>query len=58
MTEYKECETCKGTGGLVIDHGYYAEFRPCPDSHCNFVRDDSDLERLQDWLNNLEGEAS
>jgi hypothetical protein len=52
------CKTCKGTGGLVIDHGYYAEYRPCPDSHCDFKRDDSDLERLQAWLNSLEGKAS
>ncbi|WP_200411391.1 hypothetical protein [Virgibacillus salexigens] len=41
------CKTCNGTGGLAIDNGYFLEFRPCPDSHCDFVRDDSDLERLK-----------
>jgi hypothetical protein len=52
------CKTCKGTGGLVIQHSFYTEFKPCPDSHCDFKRDDSDLERLRAWLNRLEGEAS
>lgn len=52
------CKTCKGTGGIVKDHGYYVEYRPCPDRHCDFKRDDSDLEKLQAWLDSLEGEAS
>lgn len=49
------CKTCKGQGGLVIQHSYYTEFLKCPDSHCDFVRDDSDIERLQAWLDSLEG---
>jgi len=41
------CKTCKGEGGLSIDNEYFYEFIPCPDSHCDFVRDDSDIERLK-----------
>ncbi|MFA1821192.1 hypothetical protein ACDX78_13630 [Virgibacillus oceani] len=48
------CKTCNGTGGLAIDNGYYLQFEPCPDSQCDFVRDDSDIERLKAELNRME----
>ncbi|API92687.1 MULTISPECIES: hypothetical protein [unclassified Virgibacillus] len=48
------CKTCKGQGGLVIQHSYYIEFIECPDNQCDFIRDDSDIERLQAWLDSLE----
>lgn len=40
------CKTCNGTGGINIDHGWYVSFNPCPDRHCDFVPDNSDIERL------------
>lgn len=48
------CKTCNGKGGLAIDNGFYYEFTPCPDSHCDFVPDDSDLERLKANLKKME----
>ncbi|MUV39446.1 hypothetical protein JNUCC1_03324 [Lentibacillus sp. JNUCC-1] len=44
------CQTCNGTGGLAIEHSWGIQFEPCPDTNCDFEVDNSDLERLQAWL--------
>lgn len=29
------CEICNGTGGIIDNHGWYANFIPCPNDKCN-----------------------
>ncbi|WP_185959734.1 hypothetical protein [Lentibacillus cibarius] len=30
------CDTCDNKGGIVVNHGWFAEFKPCPDRNCDF----------------------
>lgn len=48
------CKTCNNQGGLAIEHKWGIQFEPCPDIHCDFVRDDSDIEQLWERLKESE----
>ncbi|GAA0415277.1 hypothetical protein GCM10008934_02770 [Virgibacillus salarius] len=52
------CKTCNNTGGIAYRTSWGIEFKPCPDNHCDFSRDDSDIERLQAWLDSLDRSKS
>jgi len=33
------CNTCNGTGGVYIDHGWGVEVHPCPSTKCREERE-------------------
>ena len=35
---------CNGTGGIQIGHSWGLEFKPCPDTDCQFDKDRADRE--------------
>jgi len=43
---------CKGTGGINIKQSWGIEFRPCPDTDCQFDREEADR-KYQAFLQRL-----
>ena len=51
------CKTCNGQGGLEIEHKWGIQFKPCPDSHCDFDREEAwkkTQQSIKDKLNELD----
>lgn len=44
---------CNGTGGINIYHSWGVEFAPCPDTDCQFDRQEADR-KYKAWWNKVE----
>lgn len=39
---------CNGDGGIAIERTWGIEYQPCPDTNCQFDREESDR-KYNDW---------
>lgn len=51
------CQTCYGKGGLTIRHTWGVEFVYCPDSNCDFDREEA-WKKTQKTLDRLKRELN
>jgi len=45
---------CGGTGGINITHNWGITFHPCPDTNCEFDRNEADR-KYEEWKKKVEG---
>ena len=45
---------CKGTGGIQTLYSWGVGFMPCPDTNCQFDRNEADR-KYEEWKKKVEG---